>query len=132
MFASRIKKIVVLGQIIMYGTLVLSLNTDDKKHFYIDVDYAPDGCSMFHDASTEIERLQFLTIAKTILELLNKNIGTDDEGSSYCYVEIEKDNGAVCSYMWPENLHSNAFREIGEQINSLIHNDIVFEFLSLF
>lgn len=132
MFACRIKKIVVFGQIIMYGTLVLSLYKDDKKHFHIDVDYAPDGCSIFHDASIEIERLQFLAIAQTILELLNKKVGTDDEGSSYCHVEIEKDKGTVCSYTWPENLHSNTFREIGEQINSLIHNDVVFEFLSLF
>ena len=46
MNTSTIRSVVIVGQIIMYGTLVLSICKDDAGRHYIYVDNAPDGYEM--------------------------------------------------------------------------------------
>lgn len=116
----------------MYGSLVLSLYKNDKSQYFIDVDYAPEGCAMVHDTSLEIKQKQFLSLVQTIKELLEKKVETDDYGCSDCYVEISDDKGNEQTYVWPEDLHSDTFRAISELINGITHNDVASDFISMF
>ena len=89
MESDKVNSIVVLGQIIMYGTLVLSIYKDAVSNYYIDVDYAPDGCAMISDESKEIEEQKYMFLVQKIQELLQIKNEFEDEGCSDCYVEIK-------------------------------------------
>lgn len=116
----------------MYGTLVLSICKDDAGRHYIYVDNAPDGYEMVNDECLEITEKQFTSLADSIRCLLNKKVETEDEGCSDCYVEISDDNGNEVTYTWPEKLHSDTFRSIGELVNGYVQNKVAADFLSMF
>ena len=128
----KIKKVVIVGQIMMYGTLILSMHKNEKELCCIDVDYAPDGCSMVHDATIEIFQDKFMSLLQNIIRLLDQIVEKEDEGCSDCYVELMDENGTETVFNWPDDLHSETFIAIGEQVNSLIHNDVASDFFSMF
>lgn len=132
MNTSTIRSVVIVGQIIMYGTLVLSICKDDAGRHYIYVDNAPDGYEMVNDECLEITEKQFTSLADSIRCLLNKKVETEDERCSDCYVEISDDNGNEVTYTWPEKLHSDTFRSIGELVNGYVQNEVAADFLSMF
>ena len=132
MVADNIKTVVIVGRIIMYGTLFLSVYKNDELHCFIDVDYAPDGCAMVHDGTIEINNRQFLSLIKSIAQLLSMDIETDDEGCPDCYVKLTDENGTERTFAWPDELYSETFIAIGKQVNGIIQNDVTSDFLSMF
>jgi len=132
METGKIKTVIIVGQIMMYGTLVLSVYKNDDEQCFIDVDYAPDGCAMVHDATVQIMQEQFSSLLQIISLLLDQNVETKDDGCSYCYVGLTDESGTETTYNWPDDLHSESFIAIGEQVNNIIHNDVASDFFSMF
>ncbi len=88
-----IKQISIVGQIMMYGTLVLSLYKTDIGDYYIDVDSAPDGYSMEENAHQLVDVNIFEGLVSNIMTSLTSKPEGNDQGCSGCCVEIVWSNG---------------------------------------
>lgn len=128
----RANDIVVSGEIMMVGTLVLSIYKNHHDNlYYIDVDYAPDGNGMIHDSSVSIDENKFLSISHEIQKQIDMGCHDGDMGSFSGCIKIIDNTGNFYEFSCSDDLSAETYKTIGEQINQIIHNELVSNFISM-